>query len=374
MTTAPPTRLSLRRPDDWHVHLRDGPALAAVVPATARVFGRAVVMPNLRPPVTTLEAARAYRERVLAAVPAGARFEPLMTLYLTDNTPADEIARAKASGFVVAAKYYPAGATTNSDAGVTALERAYPAIAAMEKHGLVLSLHGEVTDADVDIYDRERVFVDRRLAGLVRDFPGLKVVVEHITTREAAQFVADAGPQVAATITPQHLLWSRNAMLVGGVRPHYYCLPILKRETHRQALVAAATARQREVLPRHRQRAARAAHEGERLRLRRLLLRAARARAVRRGVRGRGRARPARGLRERARRELLRARAARRPGDAGPRGLDRPGELSVRRGHPRAAACGGTGALARPGVRFVARPRLRVTRRPAPNFPRRGVS
>jgi dihydroorotase len=242
MTPAPPPRLSLRRPDDWHVHLRDGPALAAVVPATARVFGRAVVMPNLRPPVTTLEAARAYRERVLAAVPAGARFEPLMTLYLTDNTPPDEIARAKASGFVVAAKYYPAGATTNSDAGVTALERAYPAIAAMEKHGLVLSLHGEVTDADVDIYDRERVFVDRRLAGLVRDFPALKVVVEHITTREAAQFVADAGAQVAATITPQHLLWSRNAMLVGGVRPHYYCLPILKRETHRQALVAAATA------------------------------------------------------------------------------------------------------------------------------------
>jgi dihydroorotase len=242
MTSVAPTRLNLRRPDDWHVHLRDGPALAAVVPATARVFGRAVVMPNLRPPVTTLEAARAYRARVLAALPAGSRFEPLMTLYLTDNTPADEIARAKASGFVVAAKYYPAGATTNSDAGVTALERAYPAIAAMEKHGLVLSLHGEVTDADVDIYDRERVFVDRRLAGLVRDFPGLKVVVEHITTREAAQFVAEAGPRVAATITPQHLLWSRNAMLVGGVRPHYYCLPILKRETHRQALVAAATA------------------------------------------------------------------------------------------------------------------------------------
>jgi len=241
MTPASPTRLTLRRPDDWHVHLRDGPALAAVVPATARVFGRAVVMPNLRPPVTTLEAARTYRERVLAALPAGMRFEPLMTLYLTDNTPADEIARAKASGFVVAAKYYPAGATTNSDAGVTALERAYPAIAAMEKHGLVLSLHGEVTDADVDIYDRERVFVDRRLAGLVRDFPGLRIVVEHITTREAAQFVADAGPRVAATITPQHLLWSRNAMLVGGVRPHYYCLPILKRETHRQALVAAAT-------------------------------------------------------------------------------------------------------------------------------------
>ena len=238
---AHPDRLVLRRPDDWHLHLRDGPALAAVLPATAKTFGRAIVMPNLRPPVVTVGAAGAYRARILAALPPGARFEPLMTLYLTDHTAADEIARARASGFVVAAKVYPAGATTNSDSGVTSLDRAEPAIAAIEKHGLVLSLHGEVTDADVDIYDRERVFIDRSLARLVRDHPALRIVVEHITTREAAQFVEAAGANVAATITPQHLLWSRNAMLVGGVRPHLYCLPILKREAHRRALVAAAT-------------------------------------------------------------------------------------------------------------------------------------
>lgn len=242
MTTlaAPPT-LALRRPDDWHLHLRDGEALAAVVGATARVFGRAIVMPNLRPPVTTVAAALAYRDRIVAAAGPTSRFEPLMTLYLTDNTPPAEIAAAKASGAIHAVKYYPAGATTNSDSGVTALERAYPAIEAIEKHGLVLSLHGEVTDADVDIFDRERVFVDASLARLVRDFPGLKIVLEHITTREAAQFVAEAPPRIAATVTPQHLLWSRNAMLVGGIRPHYYCLPILKREAHRRSLVAAAT-------------------------------------------------------------------------------------------------------------------------------------
>ena len=233
--------LTLRRPDDWHLHLRDGDALAAVVDATARVFGRAIVMPNLKPPVTTVASALAYRARILAATGPRSRFEPLMTLYLTDNTPLAEIAAAKASGAIHAIKYYPAGATTNSDSGVTALERAYPAIEAIEKHGLVLSLHGEVTDPDVDIYDRERVFVDGALARLVRDFPGLRIVLEHITTREAAQFVAEAPPRVAATITPQHLLWSRNAMLVGGLRPHYYCLPILKRETHRRSLVAVAT-------------------------------------------------------------------------------------------------------------------------------------
>jgi len=234
-------RLAITRPDDWHLHLRDGPALAAVVGATARVFGRAVIMPNLRPPVTTVAAAAAYRERIRAALPAGSRFQPLMTLYLTDATSADEIARARASGFVHAVKYYPAGATTNSAAGVTAIERAYPAIAAMEREGLVLCLHGEATDADVDVYDRERVFVDTLLARLVRDFPALRIVLEHVTTSEAVDFVAAAGANVAATITPQHLLWSRNAMLVGGVRPHLYCLPVLKRETHRRALVAAAT-------------------------------------------------------------------------------------------------------------------------------------
>jgi len=238
---APAPRITLRRPDDWHLHLRDGAALASVVGATARTFGRAIVMPNLRPPVTTVDAALAYRDRIRSAAGPSSRFVPLMTLYLTDNTSADEIAKAKASGAIVAVKVYPAGATTNSDAGVTSLDRARHAIAAIEKHGLVLSLHGEVTDADVDVFDRERVYVERTLGKLTRDFPGLRIVLEHVTTREAAEFVAAAGANVAATITPQHLLWSRNAMLVGGVRPHFYCLPILKRESHRHALVAAAT-------------------------------------------------------------------------------------------------------------------------------------
>ena len=231
----------LIRPDDWHLHLRDGAALRAVVPATAQVFGRAIVMPNLRPPITTTAAARAYRDRILAAVPAGSRFTPLMTLYLTDDTSAAEIARVKASGFVHAVKYYPAGATTNSQSGVTALARAYPALSAMERHGVVLSVHGEVTDADVDVFDRERVFVERELTAIVRDFPGLRIVLEHITTTEAAAFVTAAPPTVAATITPQHLAWSRNALFAGGLRPHLYCLPVLKREAHRRALVAAAT-------------------------------------------------------------------------------------------------------------------------------------
>jgi dihydroorotase len=236
-----PHRIEITRPDDWHVHLRDGPALAAVVAATANTFARAIVMPNLKPPVTTVDAAAAYRERIRAALPQGARFEPLMTLYLTDNTSAAEIARAKASGFVHAVKYYPAGATTNSDAGVTSIARARPALAAMEREGVVLSIHGEVTDPDVDVFDREHVFVDRLLTQIVRDFPGLRIVLEHISTAEAAAFVAAAGPNVAATLTPQHLLYSRNALFQGGVRPHWYCLPILKRETHRRALVAAAT-------------------------------------------------------------------------------------------------------------------------------------
>jgi dihydroorotase len=198
-------------------------------------------MPNLRPPVTTTEAARAYRQRILDALPTGSRFAPLMTLYLTDNTLPAEIANARASGFVYAVKYYPAGATTNSDSGVTALERVYPVLSAMEKEGVVLSLHGEVTDADVDVFDRERVFVERWLTAIVRDFPALKIVLEHVTTAEAAEFVAAAPSNVAATMTPQHLLYSRNALLVGGVRPHLYCLPVLKRERHREALLAAAT-------------------------------------------------------------------------------------------------------------------------------------
>ena len=234
------TQLTLARPDDWHLHLRDGGAMAAVVGATTRVFGRALVMPNLQPPVTTTALAAAYRERILRAVAPGSRFDPLMTLYLTDATSAREIADAKASGIVHAVKYYPAGATTNSASGVTALDRAYPALAAMEQHGVVLSVHGEVTDPDIDVFDRERVFVDRLLTRIVRDFPGLRVVLEHITTREAADFVRSAPATVAATLTPQHLLYSRNALFAGGVRPHLYCLPILKRERHRQALVAAA--------------------------------------------------------------------------------------------------------------------------------------
>lgn len=239
---ASPDRLVVVRPDDWHVHLRDGPMHRAVVQATARVFARAIVMPNLRPPVTTVDAARDYRDRILASLPAGSRFQPLMTLYLTDHTTASEIARARESGFVHAIKYYPAGATTHSDAGVTALANVYPALAAMEENGVVLSLHGEVTDPDVDIFDRERVFIERHLAQIVRDFPGLRIVLEHITTREAAQFVRASPATVAATITPQHLRYSRNALFAGNfLRPHYFCLPVLKRETHRQALVEAAT-------------------------------------------------------------------------------------------------------------------------------------
>ncbi len=232
--------LTITRPDDWHVHFRDGPAMQSVLPDTARVFGRAIAMPNLKPPVVTVADAAAYRERLLAAA-AGTAFEPLMTLYLTDNTSPDEIRRARQSGFVHAVKYYPAGATTHSDAGVTELGKAYPAIAAMEEVGMPLLLHGEVVDPDVDVFDREAVFIERYLTRLTRDFPRLKIVLEHITTRQAAEFVAAAPANVAATITVHHLLYNRNAMFRGGIRPHLYCLPVLKREVHRQALVAAAT-------------------------------------------------------------------------------------------------------------------------------------
>jgi len=235
-----PDVITLTRPDDWHLHLRDGAALAAVLPATARQFGRAIVMPNLRPPVTTAAAALAYRKRILQALPAGSGFTPLMTLYLTDNTPPEEVARAKAAG-VVAFKLYPAGATTNSDAGVTDLRKCYATLQAMQEHGLLLLVHGEVTDPEVDIFDREAVFIDRVMQPLRRDMPGLKVVFEHITTADAAQYVADAGPLTAATITAHHLLYNRNALFIGGLRPHYYCLPVLKKERHRLALVAAAT-------------------------------------------------------------------------------------------------------------------------------------
>jgi dihydroorotase len=234
-------RLTLTRPDDWHLHLRDGAMLAAVLPDTARRFGRAIVMPNLKPPVRTVADAAAYRERILAALPAGMAFEPLMTLYLTDNTDPAEIARARASGFVRAVKYYPAGATTNSDSGVTDIRKVGAALEAMEEAGLPLLLHGEVTDADVDVFDREAVFIDRILTPLMQRLPRLKVVLEHITTRQAAEFVSAAPANVAATVTAHHLLYNRNAMFQGGIRPHYYCLPVLKRETHRTALVEAAT-------------------------------------------------------------------------------------------------------------------------------------
>ncbi len=233
--------ITITRPDDWHLHLRDGAAMRDVLPHTAARFARAIVMPNLKPPVTTTELALAYRERIRGALPPGGRFEPLMTLYLTDNTPPAEIARARDSGAVHAVKYYPAGATTNSDSGVTALEKCFPVLEAMEKAGMPLLVHGEVTDADIDVFDRERVFIERTLAPLVERFQGLKVVMEHITTREAAAFVTAAPQRVAATLTPQHLLLNRNALFTGGVRPHNYCLPILKREVHRAALVAAAT-------------------------------------------------------------------------------------------------------------------------------------
>jgi dihydroorotase len=236
-----PQVLTLSRPDDWHLHLRDGAALAAVLPHTARQFARAIVMPNLRPPVTTVALAEAYRRRILAALPENSRFEPLMTLYLTDNTAPAEIERAKTSGKVHAVKYYPAGATTNSDSGVTCLEHCFGALEAMEKAGLPLLLHGEVTDPEVDVFDREQAFIDIVLPQITRRFAGLRLVLEHVTTREAVQYVVAAPANVAATITAHHLLLNRNAMFAGGIRPHLYCLPVLKREVHRRALVQAAT-------------------------------------------------------------------------------------------------------------------------------------
>ena len=233
--------LTLTRPDDWHLHLRDGVALKAVLADSARQFARAMIMPNLRPPVTNTALAAAYRQRILAALPSGLNFEPLMTLYLTDNTSAEEIRTAVASGMVHGVKFYPAGATTNSDSGVTDLAHCQPALAEMEKLGLPLLVHAEVTDAQVDVFDRERVFIERHMVAIIKDYPALKVVFEHITTKDAADFVLAAPSNVAATITAHHLLMNRNAMFVGGIQPHHYCLPILKREEHRQALLRVAT-------------------------------------------------------------------------------------------------------------------------------------
>jgi dihydroorotase len=235
------SNLTLIRPDDWHVHLRDGVVLADVVPHTAAQFARAIVMPNLKPPVVTTAMAAAYRDRILAAVPQGMKFEPLMTLYLTDNTPPDEIRRATESGFVKGVKLYPAGATTNSDAGVTDIQRCMGTLEVMQETGLPLLIHGEVTDHEVDVFDREAAFIDRILQPLRKSLPGLRVVFEHITTKDAVDYVRDADGEIAATITAHHLMYNRNAIFQGGIRPHYYCLPILKREVHRQALVDAAT-------------------------------------------------------------------------------------------------------------------------------------
>ncbi len=232
--------LTITAPDDWHVHLRDGEALKLTVPHTAQSFERAIVMPNLAPPVVNAGQAIAYQQRIQAEIPQGLTFQPLMVLYLTDHTDADTIARAKAAG-IVACKLYPAGATTNSASGVTALKNIHAALTAMEAHGLLLLVHGEVTDSDIDIFDREAVFIERHLGQIARDFPGLKIVLEHITTADAASFVAEAGANIAATITAHHLLFNRNHMLAGGIRPHFYCLPILKRDRHQAALIAAAT-------------------------------------------------------------------------------------------------------------------------------------
>jgi dihydroorotase len=235
----PMQSLTLARPDDWHLHLRDGAAMAAVLPATARQFARAIVMPNLKPPVVSTAQAVAYRERIVAALPQGSRFTPLMTLYLTDQTVPDEVRRAKAAG-IVAFKLYPAGATTNSDSGVTDMRKVAPTLESMQREGVLLLVHGEVTDPAVDVFDREAVFIERVMQPLRRDFPALKVVFEHITTKEAAQYVAASEAHTAATITAHHLLYNRNAIFMGGLRPHYYCLPVLKREVHRLALVQAA--------------------------------------------------------------------------------------------------------------------------------------
>ena len=327
--------LTIVRPDDWHLHLRDGAALAAVLPATARQFARAIVMPNLKPPVATTAQAQAYRQRILAALPPGLDFEPLMTLYLTDNMPADEIRRAVASGIIHGVKLYPAGATTNSDSGVTDIRKPRAALEAMQELGLPLQVHGEVTHPSVDVFDREKVFIDDVMEPLRRDFPALKVVFEHITTRDAAQYVRDADGPLAATITAHHLLFNRNALFMtadgrAGVRPHYYCLPVLKREPHRSGAGRSRGQRQPPLLPRNRFGAASEGREGNRLRLRRLLHGGLRARAVCRGVRGCRPARSTGGIREPLRSRLLRTAAQSRHRDVAAARMDRASRVSAR--------------------------------------------
>lgn len=318
--------------------MRDGEPLHTVVPHTAAQFGRAIIMPNLRPPVTTAEQALAYKQRILAAVPAGMSFEPLMTLYLTDNLPPEEIVRAKAAG-VVACKLYPAGATTNSDAGVTDLRKTYKTLEAMQKAGMLLLVHGEVTSSDIDLFDREAVFIEQQLIPLRRDFPELKIVFEHITTKDAADYVASADRFTAATITAHHLLYNRNAIFIGGVRPHYYCLPVLKRETHRVALVQAATSGSSKFFG-HRQCTAPGAPQGARYRLRGLLHRPRGHRDVCRGVRQRGCARPARRLRQLPRPGLLQPAAQHHHHHPAPRVVDTARQLCVWRGRTQAPARG----------------------------------
>ena len=302
-----PNSITIRRPDDWHVHLRDGPMLQACAVHTARQFARAIIMPNLVPPVTKVVEAASYRERIRRAVPAELEFEPLMTCYLTDDADPAELLRGKQEGVWVAAKLYPAHATTNSAHGVTSMDRIARGLEAMEKAGMPLLVHGEVTDADVDIFDREAVFLDKVLAPLLKRHQGLKIVLEHITTKEGVAFVEASGPRVGGTITPHHLSYNRNAIFKGGIRPHLYCLPIAKSEEHRLALRRAATSGKRAILPRHRHRAAHRRHQGMRLRLRRHLQRTGGDAGLCPGLRRGGRARPAGGFRLAERPALLRA-------------------------------------------------------------------
>jgi dihydroorotase len=330
--------LSLRRPDDWHLHLRDGAVLAATVPDAARRFARAIVMPNLKPAVRTTAQALDYRERILGEVPDGASFEPLMTLYLTDDTPPEEIARARISGRVFGVKLYPAGATTHSAEGVTRISRCFHALEKMEELGLPLLVHGESTDPAIDVFDREQAFIEETLGPMLERFPRLKLVLEHITTREAAQFVEVTGPNVAATITAHHLLLNRNALFLGGIRPHHYCLPVLKRETHREALVEAATSGNPEVLPRHRQRAARAPHQEAPCGCAGIYTAHAAIELYAAAFEEGRRARQARRLRQRARRAVLRPAAEQQQHHAGARGMARARAPEVRQRGSGAAA------------------------------------
>jgi dihydroorotase len=343
------TTLTLIRPDDWHLHLRDGAALAAVLPDTARQMGRAIIMPNLKPPVTTVEAAAAYRERILAALPAGSRFEPLMTLYLTDNTSAEEVRKARASGFVHGIKLYPAGATTNSDFGVSSIDKAMPALEAMADCGMPLLVHGEVTDSAIDIFDREAVFIEQVFQPLLARLPSLRVVFEHITTKDAAEYVASAPDNIAATITAHHLLMNRNAIFVGGIRPHHYCLPVLKRELHRQALVAAATSGSAKFFL-GTDSAPHAPCQGSRLWLCRHVHRQCRHRAVCRSLRRRRCAGQAGSLCQPERPGLLRPGPQCRHHHPGEGKLDRAGRTGIRRRCTGAAARWRSHPLAHAGL------------------------